>query len=171
MHIAITGNTSGLGKSLQENSWLLGHTTIGFSRTTGFDINDKKSRLEIIKHIDNCDVFVNNAYSNYGQIDMLYDVYSYWKNKQKTIVTIGSYASNAAEWRLQPCLYSTVKKALDVATYQLVNSHDRNGCKLMIFKPGYLGDNRGQITFDYAAKYLLDLISKNDHQLIEAVLK
>jgi len=171
MRIAITGNTKGLGKSLQENAQLIGYDIVGFSRSSGYDITNKDSRLKILEQVVDCDVFINNAYSNYGQIDMLYDVYSQWKDKPKTIVTIGSYASNAAEWRLYPCLYSTVKKALDIATYQLVNSHDRKGCKLMIFKPGYLGNESGQITFDYAAKYLLDLIIKNKHQLVEAVLR
>lgn len=171
MHIAITGHTSGLGKSLEKIGLESGHSVIGFSRSTGFDITDKKSRLKILEKIENCDVFINNAYCNYGQIDMLYDVYSNWKDKHKTIVTIGSYAANAAEWRLQPCLYSTVKKALDVATYQLINSHDRRGCKLMIFKPGYLGNDQGQIPFNYAAEYLLNVIYNNTYQSIEIVLK
>jgi hypothetical protein len=114
-------------------------------------------------------VFINNAYDGYGQLDLLYDLYSAWKDdSSKTIVTIGSMASNAAEWRLKPCKYSTVKKALDVATYQLVNSHYRK-CKLMIFKPGYLGDNG--IPYDTAAKKLYNAIMDNDHETIEITLR
>jgi hypothetical protein len=162
MKVAITGHTSGLGKSLNS----LFQNSIGMSRSNGFNIlhTDK-----IIEHSKNCDVFINNAYDGYGQLELLYDLYDEWKDdSSKTIVTIGSLASNAAEWRLKPCKYSTVKKALDIATYQLVNSHHRK-CKLMIFKPGYLGNNH--IPYDYAAKKLYNAILENDYETIEITLR
>lgn len=171
MKIAITGHTSGLGKSLLNCAAIRSLDTIGFSRSNGFDISNHDTRVEIIKQSHDCDVFINNAYDKYAQIDLLYDLYSEWKTQRKLIVTIGSMASNAAEWRLRPCIYSTVKKALDVATYQLINSHDRKDCKLMIFKPGYLGDGAGKISYDYAANLLLDSIQNNKHEITELVLK
>lgn len=169
MKIAITGHTKGLGKTICNIHGE--HDIIGFSRSNGFDITVKEHRMKMIELSQDCDVFINNAYDKFGQIELLYDLYGSWKNKNKTIVTIGSYASNAAEWRLQPCLYSTVKKSLDVVTYQLVNSHDRNGCKLMIFKPSYIGDGENKIPYQFAAKYLLDAIKNNKHQTIELVLR
>ena len=161
MKVAITGHTKGLGKSLSAL-----FNTVGMSRSNGFDI---KNSQQIIEHSKHCDVFINNAYDGYGQLDLLYDLYSVWKDdSSKTIVTIGSMASNAAEWRLKPCKYSTVKKALDVATYQLVNSHHRK-CKLMIFKPGYLGDKG--IPYDTAAYKLQQAITNNDYETIEITLR
>lgn len=162
--IAITGHTSGLGKALYEKT-----QAIGFSKSTGFDITKKEDRNKIIDMSNDCNVFINNAYDGYGQLDLLYDLYSAWKDdSNKTIVTIGSLASNAAEWRLKPCKYSTIKKALDVATYQLVNSHHRK-CKLMIFKPGYLGNDG--IPYEYAAQKLYNAILTNDYETIEITLR
>lgn len=171
MKIALTGHTRGLGKSIYEQCNNDIASVIGFSKSNGFDITSAEDRKKIIELSDDCDVFINNAYDRFGQIEMLYDLYDKWKAKEKTIVTIGSYASNAAEWRLQPCLYSTVKKSLDVVTYQLVNSHDRKGCKLMIFKPSYLGNKESQIPYEFAANYLLAAIKNNTHQTIELVLR
>ncbi len=171
MKIAITGHTSGLGKSILKIADSLNINTVGFSKSTGFDITNPDDRMRIILNSTDCDVFINNAYDKYAQIDLLYDLYNTWKSQKKLIVTVGSMASNAAEWRLRPCIYSTVKKALDVATYQLINSHDRKGCKLMIFKPGYLGDGEGKISYDYAAAFLIDSIQKNQYEITELVLK
>jgi len=170
MKIAITGHTSGLGLSFYNHATVCNDSLIGFSKSTGFDITDSRSRQDIVKMSSNCDVFINNAYDKYGQIDLLYDMYDQWHGKNKLIVTVGSYASNAAEWRLKPCLYSTVKKALDVTTYQLTNSHNRGDCKLMIFKPTYLGDAETQISYSYAATYLYNAIVNNVYTTTELVL-
>ena len=171
MKIAITGHTSGLGKSIADYASDCNYSVACFSRSNGYNITNDIDRMRIVSEIADCDVFINNAYDRYGQIDMLYDVYNSWKTSKKLIVTVGSIASNAAEWRLRPCLYSTVKKALDVVTYQLVNSHDRKGCKLMIFKPGYLGDGDNQIPYAYAAKFMFDTINNNQYETVEVVLR
>lgn len=162
MKVAITGHTRGLGKHLSECF----SNYIGMSRSNGFDINNTNKILEYSKE---CNVFINNAYDGYAQLDLLYELYNAWKDdSSKTIVTVGSMASNAAEWRLKPCKYSTVKKALDIATYQLVNSHHRK-CKIMIFKPGYLGVNG--IPYDVAAQKLYRAIIDNDYETIEITLR
>jgi hypothetical protein len=161
MKVAITGHTKGLGKELSA----LFDDVVGLSRSNGYDIKDTKL---ISNAASDCDIFINNAYDGYAQIDLLYEMYNRWHNTDKLIVTIGSMASNAAEWRLKPCLYSTIKKTLDVATYQLVNSHHRK-CKLMIFKPGYLGDSH--VPYQYAAKHLYNAIMTNDYQTIEITLR
>jgi hypothetical protein len=171
MKIAITGHTSGLGKSIYNYSIEQNINAIGFSRSNGFNITDSKDRKLLINSVANCDVFINNAYDRYGQLDLLYELYDEWKTSSKLIVSIGSMAGNAAEWRLRPCIYSTIKKALDVATYQLINSHDRQGCKLMVFKPGYLGDDPGKISYAYAAKFLVDAIQNNQYEITELVLR
>lgn len=171
MKLAVTGHTSGLGKSIVDYAISCNHSVKCFSRSNGYNITVDADRLRIISEIADCDVFINNAYDRYGQLDLLYDVYNNWKHDNKLILSVGSIASNAAEWRLRPCLYSTIKKALDVATYQLVNSHDRQGCKLMIFKPGYLGDGDNKIPYNYAAKFMFDAITNNQYEMIEVVLR
>lgn len=169
MKIAITGHTNGFGKTIYDMCVSREIDCVGFSKSTGFDITNAASRQEILKQSHDCDVFVNNAYDGYGQIDMLYDVYREWKNQKKHIVTIGSYASNAAEWRLQPCAYSAIKKTLDIVTYQLINSHDRKGCKLSILKPGYMGREH-PLSFETVGECLFTLIN-NDAEIIEVVIR
>lgn len=171
MKISITGTTRGLGLSLITQLQKQNIDVIGFNKSTGYDINNKIDRQRIISESAEYDVFINNAYDRYGQLDLLYEIYNKWKDKNKLIVTVGSLASNAAEWRLTPCLYSTIKKSLDVATYQLINSHDRKGCKLMIFKPGYLGNESNKISYDYAATFLIENIINNKYETIELVLR
>lgn len=161
MKVAITGHTKGLGHELSKCF----DQVIGLSRSNGYNIKDTQL---IADAAEDCDIFINNACDDYAQIDLLYEMYRRWKDTNKLIITVGSMASNAAEWRLAPCVYSTVKKALDVATYQLINSHGRT-CKLMIFKPGYLGEKH--IPYEYAAKYLHNAILNNDFQTIEITLR
>lgn len=168
--IAITGHTKGFGKALFDST-----ESIGFSRSNGYDITKDNDRAKIISEIKNCDVFINNACDNYGQIDMLYDVYDAWKDTNKTIISVGSLASNGAEWRLKPMKYSVIKKALDIATWQLVNSHHRK-CRVLIFKPGYFEGNPAvydiytAIKYKDAVKYILNLIN-SDNEIVETVMR
>jgi len=168
MKIAITGHTSGFGKTVYDRCSHLQVACVGFSRTNGYDITDAHARRQIVHMSQDCDVFINNAYDGYGQIDMLYDIYHAWHAQPKHIVTIGSYASNAAEWRLQPCKYSAVKRTLDTVTYQLVNSHNRAGCRLSILKPGYMG-NGHPLSFESVGDRLIDLINQKQ-EIIEVVI-
>lgn len=169
MKIGLTGHTRGFGQELSRQAESLGFEITGFSKSTGYDITLKSDRKRIVQESMQCDVFINNAYDRYGQIDLLYDMYSAWKGQPKKIITIGSYASNAAEWRLKPCLYSTIKKALDVATYQLVNSHDRGELTVSVIKPGYMGDDH-QLSFGQVATQVLHLITQSC-EIVEIVVK
>ena len=68
MKIAITGHSKGIGKELY-NILSLNHTCEGFSRSNGFYI--EKQQYLIVKGIHKCDVFVNNAYKGYEQVNLL----------------------------------------------------------------------------------------------------
>ena len=58
MKIAITGHTRGIGKACAD---VFRHDTIyGYSRSNGYDIKDAE---DIFKSAEDCDVFINNAYS------------------------------------------------------------------------------------------------------------
>jgi hypothetical protein len=65
MKIAITGHTKGLGKFLYDYYSDSGHQVIGFSKSTGYDINTDIDK--IIDESKNVDLFINNAYSGIQQ--------------------------------------------------------------------------------------------------------
>ena len=69
MKIAITGHTAGLGKELFEHYNSLGHTVLGISRSTGFDIVSGQD--EIVTAISGYDLFINNTHHNNCQSELL----------------------------------------------------------------------------------------------------
>jgi len=89
MKIAITGHTKGIGKGLFDRL-STEHDVLGFSRTNGFDISTDKDR--IIQESNECDIFINNAQSENHQTYLFNEIFTKWKNEQKTIVNIGSKA-------------------------------------------------------------------------------
>lgn len=88
MKIAITGHTKGIGKAFSNILKIRGHEIIGISKSEGKDINNV---IEISNIIEPCDMFINNAHSNYAQIDLFYEVWKKWKGLKKHIWNIGSY--------------------------------------------------------------------------------
>jgi hypothetical protein len=87
MKYAITGHTQGIGKGIYDRLW---PNVIGFSKSTGYDINNKKDRENIIKQSMDCDVFINNACENFGQTYLLIDLFKAWNFTDKTIINVGS---------------------------------------------------------------------------------
>ena len=61
----ITGHARGLGRSPYEHFKSLGHNVEGYSPSTGYDINILEGRKQILDGLDQVDVFVNNAWSEY----------------------------------------------------------------------------------------------------------
>jgi len=97
MRYAITGHTQGVGKRAYER---LSPDIIGFSRSTGYNINDPVSRKKIVDLSYDCDVFINNATDNFAQTYMFLDIVEAWYDKpEKTIINVGS---RIAEVRLLP---------------------------------------------------------------------
>lgn len=97
MKYAITGHTQGVGRRAYER---LGSDIIGFSRSTGYDINDPVARKKIIEESIDCDVFINNATDNFAQTYMFLDIVEAWYDRpEKTIINVGS---RIAEVRLLP---------------------------------------------------------------------
>ena len=77
MKIAITGHSKGIGKAcydiLEKDN-----EVIGFSRSNGYDITENFHA--IVHAVKNCDVFINNAWHNYIQIDLLNAIFNKWKD-------------------------------------------------------------------------------------------
>ena len=116
MKIAITGHTSGIGLEIYNYFQNQGHECIGFSRSNGFDIAEKEARHEIVKQSVDCDIFVNNAYSDFDscQLYVLQLMYHAWQGVDKTIINI---SSRVTDFRMQPgnpaFNYSLTKQQLD----------------------------------------------------------
>ena len=72
MKIAITGHTSGIGLALYTH-YSRDNQVIGFSRSTGHDITLSPTRHLIAMQTIDCDVIINNAYSNHddSQLELL----------------------------------------------------------------------------------------------------
>ena len=135
MQVAITGHTSGLGKCIFDR---FHPDSLGFSRSTGYDISNKSSRKLIVEQSKDADVFINNAYNGFNQIDMLYDMFESWQDTNKLIVNISSTSSNDTKNRVHP--YSIHKTALDKASAQLFNTF--KSCRICNVKPDWIDTPR-----------------------------
>ena len=87
MKIAITGHTKGIGKAIAGLYYT--DEVVGFSRSNGYDITEPNDIARIITESANCNIFVNNAYHDFAQCDLLERMFELWKNDPtKTIVNI-----------------------------------------------------------------------------------
>lgn len=120
MKIAITGNTSGIGKALA-NVYSTEHTVIGFSRYTGYDISKETDRKKIIAESADCDVFINNAYHDFSQCDLLFDLWQQWKDQKKQIVNISSSITMRWQNDFRLLKYRSAKIALEESSDFLWN--------------------------------------------------
>lgn len=95
MQVAITGHTSGIGKEIYQYFENQSFSCIGFSRSNGFDISNIQSRKQIAELSKDCDIFVNNAYSNFddSQLEMLRDITNLFLNQEKIIINISTRAT------------------------------------------------------------------------------
>lgn len=134
MKVAITGHTSGIGKSLSE----IFVNSLGFSKSNGFDLRSEFYRRKMYTHIHGCDVFINNADLGWHQTSLLYELWEQWKDKEKVIVNIGSNASDYNQNFARP--YNIQKRALEDACLQLQQASQP--CKVVLIKPGYVDTPR-----------------------------
>jgi short-subunit dehydrogenase involved in D-alanine esterification of teichoic acids len=132
MKLAITGHTSGIGKSL----FNLFPDSMGFSRANGFNLEDLSVRKQVVELAKDCDVFVNNAYAS--QTQLLYLLWEQWKEKEKVIVNISSDAGDYNHNKAYP--YAIYKRTLDDASLQLQQS--KLPCKVMNIRPSYVDTPR-----------------------------
>ena len=134
MKIAITGHTSGIGLAIA-NKLQQDHEIIGLSRSNGYGIDDSTN---IFDAASDCDVFINNAYSEYQQALLLQLFYSEWKDTRKQIINIGSVVTNYPRSQIElehyPWPYRDHKIALEKLFRKL--AWERSRCSLHLISPG-----------------------------------
>jgi short-subunit dehydrogenase involved in D-alanine esterification of teichoic acids len=109
MKCAITGHTKGIGKALFDYFSGKGEV-VGFSRTIGYDISKEIDRYKIVNLSDDCDIFINNAYSDLtpnSQLELLRSIHEKWRDQEKIIINISSRFTDSNH------VYSVSKKAID----------------------------------------------------------
>lgn len=140
MKYAITGHTQGVGKKAFER---LNPDIIGFSRSTGYDINDPVARKKIIEQSYECDVFINNATDHFAQTYMFLDIVEAWYDKpEKTIINVGS---RIAEVRLLPESHRHLSyyHAEKLALKQFSNQYSMTAkCKIVYRWFAYVGTEK-----------------------------
>ena len=141
MRAVITGHTSGIGKGiydfLDDARWQVE----GFSKSTGWDINDPERIKWIVNYaVENTvDVFINNAYHEWHQTELLFQLFEHWRYQKKTIINISSNAGEMVT-RKDPQRYAIAKSALSDACVQL--QFMKTECKVIDIKFGYVDTDR-----------------------------
>jgi NADP-dependent 3-hydroxy acid dehydrogenase YdfG len=142
-NIAITGHTSGIGKGLFDYFTSMGCTVKGFSKDTGFDISNKLNQDLIITQTKDCDLFINNAYHHYAQVELMtLWQQQHWHDKHFIINTSSIAAEPLADipanfpW-LKP--YSEEKYAINKTSWDI--NHSGSRCKSIVIMPGVCQTN------------------------------
>ena len=132
MKVAITGHSRGIGRAIADLYY--SDEVIGFSRSNGYDISSAETINKIINQSVDCDVFVNNAYHDFAQCDLLEGIFSQWKDDpSKTIVNIISRAKYGLG---KAKFYGQTKMELYAKAKTLMFSNKR--CRIININPGYV---------------------------------
>jgi NADP-dependent 3-hydroxy acid dehydrogenase YdfG len=135
MKIAITGHTKGIGKAVADLYYT--DEVVGFSRSNGYDISKPVDISRIINAVvdQNCDIFVNNAYSGTAQITIFETLLKHWAtDATKTIININSRTIYNGPNQRQ---YTTDKKLLRSSAVDAIRDVDRK-CRVVNINPGYV---------------------------------
>lgn len=141
--VAVTGHTSGIGKGIYEHFESKGVRVKGFSKDTGFDISIPENRDRIIELTRDCDLFFNNAYSGYSQVELakLWQQ-QHWSDQHFIINTSSMAAEPLADiptnfpW-LKP--YGEEKYAINKTSWEI--NHSGSKCKSIVIMPGVVQTN------------------------------
>lgn len=141
--VAVTGHTSGLGKSIFEFYSSLGYHVTGYSRSNGFDLRDWKQLQQVLDLTSRCDIIVSNAKPDFFQTVFLYEFARREKFNAK-FISIGSGIvnvdiPNSSDIGIN--LYKTQKLALRDAHHQLTRRYAN--LKSLLIHPGHLYDKDG----------------------------
>jgi len=170
MKIAITGHTAGIGQAFTKILESRGHEIMGISRRTGENIRRIEHTANLI---ESCDMFINNAQTQYAQTELLYAVWQRWQGQEKYIWNISTMMieqpTNSCpddQDDITMSQYRNQKIALEEATKQL---RFKNAWpSISIIRPGGVAtqkklDNTNKADVDIWAQSIIDIFSHNDN--------
>jgi NADP-dependent 3-hydroxy acid dehydrogenase YdfG len=177
MKIAITGHTAGIGQAFTKILELRGHEIVGISRRTGDNIR----RTEHVANlIEPCDMFINNAQTQYAQTELLYAVWSKWRGKDgKYIWNISTQMTELpvngtpdGQDDLAMSQYRNQKIALEEASRQL--RFKNQWPQISIIRPGGVAtqeqfDNTNKANVDLWVKGVVDTFSHSENIKISEI--
>jgi NADP-dependent 3-hydroxy acid dehydrogenase YdfG len=136
MKIIITGHTRGIGAAIKKYFEDKGHTVIGFSKSTGYDISNPIVREKIANLSADADIFVNNAFNDIddSQSSLLKKIFNKWQGQDKKIINISTRYTQSTD------LYSIKKKRLD----EFCNENIYQQPKIINIKPGLVDTDRAK---------------------------
>ena len=142
--VFLTGHTAGIGLAIKNR--LQDHYDVsGGSRSNGFDIFVNYGKVKTTILNGEYDIFINNAYVPSKQTQLLKEIYSGWKNHDKTIINIGSVAGDLPQGHVDYYgEYSTNKREqkefIENINFNYSKKDFKNGvrCKLTNIKTDYV---------------------------------
>ena len=123
MKCCITGYTRGLGKAINDYLVAQGWTVIGLNSSTSLD--------RIVELSTNCDLFVNNAYGDGIQIELLNQLY----NSVGKMIVCGSVVTDSPDPQLP--VYTHHKKELEQRFLQVADTADSQMLLLKLSSDAY----------------------------------
>jgi nucleoside-diphosphate-sugar epimerase len=177
MKIAITGHTAGIGQAFTKILELRGHEVIGISRRTGENIRRTEHVANLIAP---CDMFINNAQTQYAQTELLYAVWQRWQGQQdKYIWNISTQMTEQpingtpdGQEDVAMSAYRNQKLALEEASRQL--RFKNVWPSISIIRPGGVStqeqfNNTNKADVHNWAKSIIDIFSNNDNIRISEI--
>lgn len=170
MKIAITGHTAGIGKAFATRLGAMGHEIIGISRREGENIQRVPHTATIIEP---CDLFINNAQTQFAQTELLYEVWIRWQNQKKYIWNISTMMTEIpvntkpdGQNDIVMSQYRNQKLALEEASRQL--NYKSSWPKISVIRPGGVAtqqsnNNVGKADVDVWVKCVIDTFTQNDN--------
>jgi len=137
MKIAITGHSEGIGNDIYLNL-IKEYDVIGFSRSNGFNI---KNPDKIIEQLENCDVFINNAYEKNYQTILFKLIFDKWKFLSKTIINMNSSCVyHSSDWAPE---YANNKKELKEVSLNTIRNYKNKKVRVINLYPSTLSTHTG----------------------------
>jgi len=158
MKIAISGISGGFG-AFAAKKWGVGNEIV--------PVDLRKDIQENIIKIENCDLFLNHAYSNNTKQSILFvEIFERWKNLQKIIINFGSSAIHESGG-FSPMYVANKKHLINISqTLNQLSPYKR--VRVINFNPGTLenntifGSNYRKLKFEDLFKILEFIISINE---------
>lgn len=159
MKIGITGHTDGVGKSIYERL-ISNFDIIGLSRSNGYDI---KNIDKIIERIEECDVFINNAFQLNYQTLLFQKLFNKWKFSPKLIINMNSSCVyEPSDWNP---LYANAKKDFREVSMNMIRSNVDKKVRVTNLYPSTLSSHIGfqnlnKIDIEYVSDIVYWLINQ-----------